>query len=136
MDEPWFYDPAPGPKLVGPVIILTSTFTFSAAEDFTVFASSLPNVVRIGATTAGSTGNSIRLELPGGLLATICAERHAWPDGREYVGVGIAPHIPVESTIADSRAGRDPVLDVARQRLSRMISRDHRDNRQSPRSVQ
>lgn len=119
MDEPWFHDPAPGPKFNGPVVLLTSNFTFSAAEDFTIFTSNLSNVTRMGQTTAGSTGNSIRVELPGGLVATICAERHAWPDGRDYVGVGIPPHIAVEPRIADIRAGRDTVLEAAQRHLER-----------------
>ena len=121
MDEPWFHDPAPGPKFSGPVVLLTSSLTFSAAEDFAVFTSNLPNVTRIGQTTAGSTGNSIRVELPGGLIATICAERHAWPDGREYVGVGILPHVAVEPTIADIRTGRDTILETARRHLEREL---------------
>jgi hypothetical protein len=72
----------------------------------------------------GSTGNSIQLQLPGGLEASICAERHAWPNGDEYVGVGVRPHIEVAPTIRDLRSGRDAELETARSFLRRTLRRE------------
>ena len=40
-------------------------------------------------------------------------KRDTYPDGREFVGVGILPDILVEATLDDFLRGRDPVLEKA-----------------------
>ena len=46
-------------------------------------------------------------------FATVCSKRDTYPDGTEFVGVGVAPDREVAMTVADLRAGRDPVLEAA-----------------------
>jgi len=72
----------------------------------------------IGSPTAGSTGQPMTLRLPGGGTARICVKRDTYPDGREFVGVGIAPQKRVDLTVDDLRSGRDPVLERAILELS------------------
>ena len=87
--------------------------TFSAAEDFLVVMDQLPHVTTIGRPSGGSTGQPLSFELPGGGRAWICTKRDTFPDGRDFVGVGIAPDIVVRTTVEDVRAGRDPALEIA-----------------------
>ena len=50
----------------------------------------------------------------------ICTKRDTYPDGRDFVGIGIAPDIFVEQTIEDVRQGRDPALDRAVELLKEL----------------
>lgn len=98
-----------------PVILLIGPKTVSAAEDF---ASSFQGMHRgelIGEPTAGSTGQPMFFKLPGGGSARICTIEEPNPDGSRFVGIGIMPKIIISPTVADIRAGRDPVLERAVQ---------------------
>ncbi|QJD97725.1 S41 family peptidase [Mucilaginibacter robiniae] len=93
-----------------PVILLISAQTYSAAEDFTVAFDDLKRGKMIGQATGGSTGQPVSFDLPGGGKARICGKHDMYPDGKEFVGVGIMPDIPVERKAADLLKGKDAVL--------------------------
>jgi len=57
--------------------------------------------------------------LPGGGGGRICSKRDVFPDGREFVGVGVAPSIEVRQTVAGLRTARDPVLERALAELGK-----------------
>jgi C-terminal processing protease CtpA/Prc len=116
--------PADGARLIVPTVVLQDHGTFSAAEDFLVVVDQLPQVTSIGRPSGGSTGQPLSFELPGGGRAWICTKRDTFPDGRDFVGVGIAPDIVVRTTVADVRAGRDPALDRAIEHLHRRLRTD------------
>ena len=97
----------------GPVAVLIGPRTFSAAEDFVVSFVAMKRGILVGLKTAGSSGQPLMLKLPGGGLARICTAQETFPDGRKFVDIGIAPQIKVRQTIADIRAGRDPVVAAA-----------------------
>ena len=97
----------------GPVAVLTGAATFSAAEDFLVSFDTLQRGVKIGEATGGSTGQPILVYLPGGGYGRICAKRDTYPDGREFVGVGIFPDVEVRATRESLAAGEDVVLSKA-----------------------
>lgn len=97
----------------GPVAVLIGPRTFSAAEDFVVSFEAMHRGVLVGEPTAGSTGQPLVFDLPGGGSARICTLRETFPDGRTFVGKGIAPQIEVTPTIADLRAGRDAAIAAA-----------------------
>ncbi|BBB62748.1 hypothetical protein UNDKW_4475 [Undibacterium sp. KW1] len=103
----------------GPVVVLAGAKTFSAAEDFLMSFVTLQRGTVIGSATAGSTGMPMFFKLPGGGSARICVKHDSFPDGREFVGKGIAPDIEIAPTVADIRAGRDVVLDKAVAVLSK-----------------
>ena len=105
----------------GPVVVLTSPRTYSAAEDFCVSFRTMGRGTVIGEPTGGSTGQPLRLRLPGGLTAAVCSKRDRFPDGTEFVGVGIQPDIAVSSTVSDIRAGSDTVLEAAIAELARQL---------------
>lgn len=101
----------------GKVVVLTGPRTFSAAEDFVLAFNALKRGTTIGESTGGSTGQPLSLTLPGGGSARICIKRDLTPDGRDFVGKGIVPDLPVAPTVETVRAGRDSVLEHALARL-------------------
>jgi C-terminal processing protease CtpA/Prc len=107
----------------GPVAVLIGPRTFSAAEDFVVSFDAMKRGILVGETTAGSTGQPLFFKLPGGGSARICVKRDSYPDGREFVGKGIAPAIEVKTTITDVRMSRDAVLERARRELLQPATR-------------
>jgi C-terminal processing protease CtpA/Prc len=106
-----------------PVVALTSPRTFSAAEDFTADFDIMGRGKIVGEPTAGSTGQPLFFSLPGGGTAGVCTKQNLYPDGRQFVGVGVQPQILVRPTVADFRAGRDTVLDKALDYLRAPIAR-------------
>jgi carboxyl-terminal processing protease len=96
-----------------PVVVLTSARTFSAAEDFAVAFDAMKRGTIVGEASGGSTGQPLFFDLPGGGRARVCTKRDTYPDGREFVGVGVQPGRVVHPTVAAVRAGRDVVLEGA-----------------------
>lgn len=101
----------------GPVAVLTSAGTYSAAEDFVAAFKALRRGPVVGGATGGSTGQPLFFKLPGGGQARICAKRDLLADGSEFVGKGIAADVPVAASVAAWRAGRDEVLEAALTQL-------------------
>lgn len=97
----------------GPVVLLTSARTYSAAEDFAVAFRGIGAGTIVGEATGGSTGQPVSFGLPGGGSGRVCAKRDVFADGTEFVGVGIRPDIEAAPKRADVAAGRDPVLERA-----------------------
>lgn len=117
-EEPLGESPANGKRLyTNPVAVLTSSQTGSAAEDFCVAFDIMKRGIIVGEPTNGSTGQPLSFGLPGGGRGRVCAVRCTYPDGTEFVGVGVAPDLEISPTIKDIRAGRDPVLTAALKEL-------------------
>jgi C-terminal processing protease CtpA/Prc len=104
----WPADPAR--HFAGPVAVLIGARTYSAAEDFAVAFDVANRGWLVGEPTGGSTGQPLFFTLPGGGGARVCTKRDTYPDGREFVGVGVSPDRHVAPTVADTRANRDPAL--------------------------
>jgi carboxyl-terminal processing protease len=100
-----------------PVVVLISPRTGSAAEDFCAVFKSIRRGKLIGEATAGSTGQPLVFDLPGGGNAMVCTARCTYSNGDEFVGVGIQPDIEAHPTVKDTKAGRDTVLEAALQYL-------------------
>jgi C-terminal processing protease CtpA/Prc len=116
-DQP--VQPEPGrPVFGGPVAVLTSPVTGSAAEDFCIAFRCNQRGLIVGETTGGSTGSPAVFPLPGGGICGISATQITFPDGTPVIGVGVAPDVAVAPTIAGLAAGRDEVLERALQVLS------------------
>lgn len=102
--------PADGERVIVPTAILLDHGTASAAEDFLVAVDPVPHMTLIGRPSTGSTGQPLMLDLPGGGRARIVTKRDTYPDGRDFVGVGVRPDIVVARTVADVRQGTDSQL--------------------------
>jgi len=99
--EPWIGQPARNKPIYDkPVALLIDESTFSAAEDFCVGFRSMNRGIIIGTPSGGSTGNPIGFNLPGGGWVQFCSKKDTYPDGTEFVGVGILPDIEVRETVS------------------------------------
>ncbi|MDO6429930.1 S41 family peptidase [Flavitalea sp. BT771] len=98
-------------RLVVPTVLLIGHNTASAAEDFLISAANQKHMVRIGDRSFGSTGQPFLFDLPGGGGARICTKKDTYPDGKEFVGYGVAPDIFVRPTVKDFIDHKDPVLE-------------------------
>lgn len=103
----------PERTFVIPTAILVGPSTYSAAEDFLSFMRAVPHGVFVGQPSAGSTGQPLAFQVPGGGWAGITSKADRMPDGTEFVGVGVQPDIEAQQTIDAYRSGRDPVLEKA-----------------------
>lgn len=74
--------------------------------------------------SAGSTGQPLVIDLPGAGAIGIASKRDTMPDGTEFVGYGIEPHIFVEQTVRALRAGRDLVLEAAVKAVKDRLDND------------
>lgn len=101
-----------------PIVVIIGPRTYSAAEDFTVAFDAMKRGTIMGEPTGGSTGNPLFVALPAGGGAFFCTKRDTYPDGREFVGIGIQPHVLVKRTVAGFLANRDEALEAAVARLS------------------
>jgi C-terminal processing protease CtpA/Prc len=115
--------PAANPFL-GPVVVLTSARTFSAAEDFLVVLEAAGRATLVGERTGGSTGQPLAIGgLPAGGSARVCAKRDTFPDGTEFVGIGVIPDVEVRPTVRDVAAGRDVVFERGLAEVKRLAAR-------------
>jgi len=96
---------------LGPLVVLTSRHTASAAEDFVVVLHGNRRAVVVGGRTCGSTGQPVSIDLPGGGSVRMSAKKCFYPDGRPFVGVGVIPDVEAQLTQKDVAAGRDAVLE-------------------------
>lgn len=100
-------------RVVVPTVLLIGHNTASAAEDFLIYADNQPHMTIIGEPSFGSTGQPMMFDLPGGGYARICTKKDTYPDGKEFVGVGIQPDIKVSKTLKDFLENKDPGLETA-----------------------
>jgi hypothetical protein len=75
------------------------------------FESGKSGATRIGRATAGSTGQPLMQDLPGGGFFGVCTIRMPWPEA--VWQKGIEPHIYVEPTIEDVIVNKDRILETA-----------------------
>ena len=101
-------------RLRMPMVVLTSSYTVSAGEDFLIMLEGLPKrAIRIGQKTAGSSGQRLGFRIPTGGSYFICTKKDTYPDGRKFVGIGILPDIEAEPAIEDIMKERDVILNRA-----------------------
>jgi carboxyl-terminal processing protease len=86
-------EPSGRMRYTGPVYLLTSDITISAAEVFTLCMRALPNVVHLGETTRGAFSDQVDKPLPNGWLLVLSAEVYRDPQGRSYEVSGLPPHL-------------------------------------------
>ncbi|GAB2777289.1 S41 family peptidase [Salinimicrobium soli] len=100
-------------RIVVPTVLLIGHNTASAAEDFLIYADNQPHMTILGEPSFGSTGQPLMFDMPGGGYARICTKKDTYPDGREFVGVGVQPDIMVSKKLSDFLEEKDPVLEKA-----------------------
>jgi hypothetical protein len=106
-----------------PLVVLVNQNTGSAAEDFLVCLDNLKRATLVGTSSNGSTGSPYMYNLPGGGSVRICKDWHSYPDGREYVNIGVQPHIFAELSIDDIKNEHDSVFRKGIEALREKIKR-------------
>jgi hypothetical protein len=113
--------PGPGARFTGPVAVLTSRYSVSAAETFTqALIGRRPPVERIGEPTQGVFSDVLIRVLPNGWLFGVPNEVYV-TDGRNYDVTGVPPTIDTGLVFkrSDLRAGRDPEIERAIEELGK-----------------
>jgi len=106
--------PADGRRYTGPVRLLTSELTISAAEAFVLaMLARTPAPSRVGTATQGVFADDMTRHLPNGWTATLGNEEYFAPDGRSFEGVGIPPTVTIPVfTDSELEQHRDTALDA------------------------
>jgi len=91
--QPNYLEPRGDNYFAGPVYLLTSETTVSAAEIFVMAMRALPNVTQIGETTDGSLSDILSKPLPNGWLLNLSNEVYLDSNGAAWEGKGIPPKI-------------------------------------------
>jgi carboxyl-terminal processing protease len=112
-------EPTRGKHFTGPLIVLIGEQTQSATESgFLAVIRNRPSTLFVGQPTAGSTGQPMIFELPGGAIGAVCGSRTEGPGGRRFVGTGFQPDISISPSREDLFRGRDSALEKAIQVLN------------------
>jgi C-terminal processing protease CtpA/Prc len=108
--------------LTAPLVVLENDGTASSAEDMLIDFDAARRATIVGTPSYGSTGNPLPFNLPGGGGGRICTRWNTYPDGKEFINIGVIPQVYASPTPEELRSGRDGVLDtgikVLREKLA------------------
>lgn len=113
-----FVEASPEDGFAGPVVVLTSGWTFSAAETFALSTSVRSNVILLGERTSGHFSDLEHAALPNGWSYTYSSERYRAADGNIYEAQGVPVDVPIGFDAEAFDSGRDVMLETALQRLT------------------
>ena len=104
----------------GKLFLLTGTYTFSAAESFTLDLKESGNATLVGEPTGGDTGNRPQtFETSGGIFFRLPTREPSFsPQGFPMEGKGIPPHYEAHQTVADFMNNQDTALETALQLIN------------------
>ena len=97
----------------GPLAVLVGPDSASGAEALAALVDESGRGTTVGERTAGALTGASEYKLPDGGQLSVAEFDIRTPAGKRLEGVGLEPRIPIKPTLADRRAGRDPVLDRA-----------------------
>lgn len=97
----------------GKLFLLTSNYTFSAAESFAIDLKESGNATLVGEATAGDTGCRPQnfISKYGVWFRIPTREPRLSPKGHPMEGVGIEPHYKVKQTVADFFDNKDTAVE-------------------------
>jgi C-terminal processing protease CtpA/Prc len=129
LGKPWFaprigraVSPRGEWQYSGPVVLLIDEFVISSAEHFVAGMHDSGRATTIGHTTAGSSGNPIRLEVSG-FKFQVSRWREYRADGSLIEGQGVPADISVSPTVDDIAGCIDRALICAVDYLKSYLSR-------------
>ncbi len=109
----FFVTPGGERQFTGQTYLLTSRFTASAAEMFTMAMGVLPHVTIIGDSTEGIHSDALGRSLPNGWTFSLSNEVYRAADGEVYEALGMPPDIVIPFAIPNIAEGQDAALDAA-----------------------
>jgi hypothetical protein len=101
-----------------PIALLTSPYTGSAAEIFTLAMRELPQVTTMGMATSGGLSDVMSIKLPNGWDLGFSHQTYLTMDNLSFERVGIPPDVTVDVNVAAAQVGTDNVLAAAIAKLS------------------
>lgn len=96
-----------------PVVVIAGRAGYSATESFVAAMRMLPNVMVIGDTTGGASGNPQTFALANGWQFTVPRWLEFTPDRQPIEGRGVAPQVAIPWTPSTYDSERDPLIDAA-----------------------
>ncbi|WP_412562687.1 S41 family peptidase [Thalassobius sp. MITS945101] len=117
-DTPLTIQPANAHVWDGPVYLLTSGVTISAAETFALALSHFDNVTLVGAPSNGILSDMSFLTLPNGWAVSLSNERYLNAAGENFEGAGVPVDIAVPVLPEEIAAGRDRAYEAVLQHLA------------------
>lgn len=120
-DHATFIDNVPG-KLNGPIVVLSSCETASAAENFINVMRYNTNAIIMGSASYGSTGQPLMIDLESGGGFRICTRKSLALDGSDFINKGFIPDIESSLSIEDYKNSIDSVMNKAILYLRNKIS--------------
>ena len=99
----------------GLVIILINEQTQSSAEYTAMALRTAPRAVVMGSQTAGADGDVSYVPFPAGFYSPFSGLGIYYPDGKDTQGIGIVPDVFVYPTQQGIAAGKDEVLEKAKE---------------------
>ncbi|MFE6501664.1 S41 family peptidase [Kitasatospora sp. NPDC057738] len=117
--EPVTVRPSAGARFNGPVAVLTSSISTSAAETFTqAMMGRSPKVLRVGENTQGVFSDVMIKKLSPDLMVGLPNEKYLTRNGGTFDGPGIPPNVRTPVFTPDELAAlRDSALSTARRML-------------------
>lgn len=116
--EEAFVEPSGRVAYSKPVVVLTSGFSASATEVFTLAMRTMPQVTVIGEATIGALSDILEKPLPNGWQIDLANEVYFDADGTSFEAVGIPPDIAAPAYGKQAReAGQDSALNAALSHL-------------------
>ena len=99
----------------GPVTVLNSAFTASAAEIFTMAMQEFPQVTVMGEATSGAHSDILERALPNGWSMGLSHQRYYAADGQNYESIGLPPDLQRPFDREGFAKGVDTLLTEAQQ---------------------
>ncbi|MEL6570317.1 MAG: S41 family peptidase [Pseudomonadota bacterium] len=96
-----------------PTVIMTSRFTGSAAEIFTLAMRTIDTVTVLGEPTSGGLSDVMGFVLPNGWGLGLSNQTYLTMEGEVFEGIGVPPDQPVAYPTEAFQNGEDPVLAAA-----------------------
>ena len=93
-----------------PIIILTSDFTASAADVFTLMMKELPYVTVIGDNTQGIFSDIYSFSLPNKWRVNLSHQQYFSVSMKNYEGIGVQPDIKLLNELEDITRGKDLLI--------------------------
>lgn len=116
--QEWWVQPSGNFQYKKPIALLTTDFTFSAAETFTLAMKRLSQVTQIGITTSGAFSDRIVRELPNGWRYTLTIGDYRDHAGKNWESKGLMPDVYLltnRATVFEQK--KDVVLEKAMEIL-------------------
>lgn len=107
------------PVFKGRLVILADAGCGSSCEDFVMPFKDNGRATVVGETTGGSTGQPFIYDFGNGMILFVSSVREFFPDGSEFEGVGIRPHVEVPLTAEEIKSGTDSALARALEEIDR-----------------